>query len=248
MYALSAPCNLLFLLVALWYSTPWHSGDATQTEKPVHLNWMDLLKKLTKDPLGPALAAHVLTPSQLDDPSCVPMHAVCASTSTSTEFSAHADSPGHELLSSFTFPTIPNKPRHVAALPPDLQCAFAPLPDVPSLLAAAKGTPGGLQWPLGCSKYACASPGGGLLLASFAMNEASLSDGLPVSQMLSMWLSQHDVVNAIHVRSLLCRLVVSGLIITPIFQSAVCALAKRTGAAASVERRRREPARVISPE
>lgn len=192
--------SYLYRRMSCFYIFLCNPGDAAQIEKPVHANWTDLMRKLTKDPLSPALAAHVTVPSRLDDNSLVPIHTVCASTSTSMEFSAHADSAGHDLLSTFTFPTIPNKPRHVAALPPDLQCAFAPLPDVSSLLTAAKGASCGLQWPLGCSKFACVSPGGGLLFASFAFNEATLNDGLPITQMLTMWLSQHDAVSAINVR------------------------------------------------
>ncbi len=64
------------------------------------------------------------------------------------------------------------------------------------------------------------------------VNTLSIESGQNMCLMLDEWLQQ------VHV----------GLIILLIFVSVATACAKRTGAAASVERRRREPDRAISPE
>jgi hypothetical protein len=64
-----------------------------------------------------------------------------------------------------------------------------------------------IAWPVGSCKFVCASPGGGLLLASFALSEPCLSDGMPISQVLATWLSQHAVGPAVDVRDVsLCLL------------------------------------------
>ncbi len=108
-------------------------------------------------------------------------------------------------------------------------------------------SPGWMNCPIMCAAYVCWQVSCLVRSSQLSQAEESDKDGWLESELLVSGLPVSEVWICAPLY-LLWRLCILRVMKSPVLPTATKACAKRTGAAASVERRQREPARAISPE